>query len=99
MFRRGRGQSRRGSPTERAPRDGGRTAGHGQQNRRLGADRAAVLIATSPHMLERALPRTPVIPTPWPTMPGYALMRQRIPAGAQNATMLNLPSILEALRP
>jgi hypothetical protein len=59
----------------------------------------AVVIATSPHMLDRALAAYTSGSNSLADDTGFALMRQRVPAGAQNALLLNLPSILEALRP
>ena len=59
----------------------------------------AVVIATSPHMLDRAIAAYTSGSNSLAEDAGYAQMRQRVPAGAQCATMLNLPSILEALRP
>ena len=59
----------------------------------------AVVIATSPHMLDRAIAAYTSGSNSLADDSGFASMRQRVPAGAQNALMLNLPSILETLRP
>lgn len=59
----------------------------------------AVILATSPHMLNRALAAYTNGSNTLADDAGFAATRQRIPQGAQCVNMLNLPSILEALRP
>ena len=59
----------------------------------------AVIIASSPHMLDRALAAYTSGSGALSDDAGFAAMRQRIPAGSQYVTLINLPSILEAVRP
>ncbi len=59
----------------------------------------AVILATSPHMLDRALAAYTNGSNTLADDAGFAATRQRIPQGAQCVNMLNLPSIMEALRP
>ena len=58
-----------------------------------------LLIASSRRMLDRAIAAYQSGSDTLANDPGYAQMRQQMIPGTQNALLLNLPSILEAVRP